>query len=227
MRTHDPLRSTGGNPARARRTAVRCRPAANAPNSAATRPQPTPCRQKAPRQTLDDGIVQVDRSAGAQDLEECPLPGEKAGERDHERGNAKSRHPESVEESDERTGRDPGDHCGHCPAPVLHLKDRHHRCAQSTHRARRKINLSQQKHQNHSCRDGPHGGDLQHQVGEIARGEKIGIQRGEDPPEDEEAGDDRKKATLPAGRGACERRRVTPGGEAVLMARQIGSHRRP
>ena len=66
---------------------------------------------------------------------------------------------------------------------VLDVEHGHHRRGEAADRADREVDLAEQQDEHDADRDRPHGRDLQHQVGEVDRGEEAVVLELEDRPD--------------------------------------------
>ena len=177
------------------------------------------------REAGDLAVRDVDRAGVAEHVEQRSLPDQEPGERDHERRNAEAGEERALHQAD----RHPAQHAGgdrevRVPA-VLDVEHRHHRGRETADGADREVDLPQQQHVHDADRDQADRRDLEHQVGEVDRGEEAVVLGLEDDPDHDHAEDHAQRREIPLheppqrSRARVGRSRpVGAGGAVVLIA---------
>ncbi len=141
-------------------------------------------------------VGQVDRAAGAQDVELQAQHGEQARQRRHE-----ARHAEPVEQHGIDRADDGADQHGdedraeHRPAGIdpEHADDRRR---EARHGADRQVDLADHQDAHDAERDDADGGAVEQQVDEVVGRQEHGVQRLEHGPDHGEADDHRQRAEV-------------------------------
>src|SRR5690606_8088317 len=171
---------------------------------------------------LDDQAVgvEVDRAVAAEDLQHEALPEEQAGQGHGEGGHADAGEEEAVDGA----GRGAGEDRQHERQDLVHpVGDAEHReggARDTADRADRQVDLAEQQDEHDA--DGDHAGadHGDRHVGEVAGGEEVAVQAGEDGPDDQQADDDRNGPEVTGLHLALELAEIAR--EALLAHQQPG-----
>ncbi len=159
-----------------------------------------PTRERADvgaRDVVDRVVLDRDRPAFAEDLQEYPLPEEEAGERDDERGQTDPRDDRSLEHADSRAGEERGRNC-RIPGPAVGRAREvgHDHPAEAGDEPDREVDLAEEQDEDLPHRQQAEDRSLDEQVDEVAGGQELVVEGLEQDRDQDHPCDDRQDPAL-------------------------------